>query len=94
MCLPLDVLVAGVVFLGRKILKKENDVEELMEDFGVSEKEVKNCGKELAILISDYQKCVLSACRRKFRTKEKLGVSRLKISVKDLRSEIRKLKVV
>ena len=77
--------VAASVYLVEKI--QGNDFElvtNLLKDFNLPDKaKVKECAKELALLMSKQQNSRLTACKRKFKSEDYLCVSRIKVSVKD-----------
>lgn len=80
-----SVIVPASIFLVKKILKKKLNMSDLIREFNSSEKKIKGCAKILAVMLSKESKSKLTACRRKFKADKFDNVSRIKISVKDVK---------
>lgn len=80
-----SILVPASIFLIKKILKKPLDLNQLIKEFNTDEKKVKSCAKILAVMLSKESNSKLTACRRKFNSDKFNNVSRIKISVKDVK---------
>lgn len=81
-----SVKSASSIFLAKKILEPELDAEvhQLEADFGLKGKIslIKNCAKDLVILLSKEGKSRLTASKRKFKHERYMGISKLQVCFK------------
>jgi Cyclin, C-terminal domain len=80
-----SVLVPASIFLVKKILKKPLEINQIVKEFATDERRIKGCAKLLAVMLSKESKSKLTACRRKFKHEKFDNVSRIKISVKEVK---------
>ena len=73
---------ASALYLSDKILKQEIEWNEVVEKIGYPKSELKNCSKDLMILMQLSHKSTLTAVRKKFNRPKYLLVSKIKVSKK------------
>ena len=74
-----SLLAAATVWLAKKIFKNEEWNEELRVNTKLDETLVKNCAREITIILQNSEKSALTAVNRKFSSTKMMEVSKIKL---------------
>ena len=75
------MIVSASIWLANKIFKNEEWNDELTKNIKLDEASVRNCAKDIAIILQNSEKSSLSAVKRKFSSIKMMEVSKIKLTI-------------